>query len=285
MDWRSGTTMIVLAMQLLASAAAFPADKTQPSPTIINFGIVPQQSATEIAKLWTPILKYLSVKTGYQIELQTAKDISVFEERLAAGEYDIAYMNPYHYTVFHRAPGYQVFAKEKDKQLVGIIVVRADSDYQSLADLKGQTLAFPSPIALAASVLPRAYLRNQGIPFTPKYVSSHDSVYLSVIQGLYPAGGGIMRTFNTLSPERATRLRVLWKSPGYTPHAIAAHPRLPKKTVKRIQQAMLSMDRDPQALALLKEIDFKGIVSAVDADYDDIRALGLVLLNDLVKGN
>ena len=81
----------------------------------LSFGIVPQQSAGKLAGLWTPILTYLSRKTGYAIHFKTARDIPTFERRLAAGDYDLAYMNPYHYTVFSRRPGYRVFAAEKGR--------------------------------------------------------------------------------------------------------------------------------------------------------------------------
>ncbi len=79
----------------------------------ITFGIVPQQSAITLANNWGPILKYLSEQTGEEVVFRTAKDIPEFERRVAAGEYDIAYMNPYHYTVFHQKPGYNAIAKQK----------------------------------------------------------------------------------------------------------------------------------------------------------------------------
>ena len=64
-------------------------------PLTLSFGIVPQQSATKLAYLRTPICKYLSDHTGQRVVFKTAKDIPSFEQRLAAGEYDIAYMNPF----------------------------------------------------------------------------------------------------------------------------------------------------------------------------------------------
>ena len=53
------------------------------------------------------------------------------------------------------------------------------------------------------------------------------------------------RTFNNTSPKVKEQLKVLWKSPGYTPHAIANHPRVPEDVVKSIQAAMLAMSQDP----------------------------------------
>lgn len=119
-----------------------------PKPTLI-FGVVPQQSATQLAKLWPPILAALSENANYQLQFATAPDIPTFERRLKAGEYDIAYMNPYHYVVFHDSPGYLALAREKDKKLKGLLVVRKDSPIKSLAQLEGKTLAFPAPAAFA----------------------------------------------------------------------------------------------------------------------------------------
>jgi len=248
----------------------------------LTLGIVPQQSAAKLARMWTPLLEHLSAQTSQRLQFRTAPDIPEFERRLANGDYDLAYMNPYHYTTFHRSPGYQAFAKQKDKRLKGIIVVREDSQYQDLGEFADQTLAFPSPAAFAASIITRAQFSNQEIPITPKYVSSHDSVYRSVAKGIYPAGGGVIRTFNGLEPEIRKQLRILWTSDPYTPHALAAHPRVPADAVKAILAAMQQLDNTEQGQQLLKGINFKGIVTANDADWDDIRKLNLDLLDDVV---
>ena len=269
--------MVWMAASLLWAAAPWAAEP--PANPTYTFGIVPQQSATDLARTWAPVLNALQAKTGLSLRFATAPDIPSFERRLAAGEYDFAYMNPYHYTVFHQQRGYTVFAKEKDRLLKGIVVVRKDAPYQHLAELKDQTLVFPAPAAFAATVLVRAALTRQGIAITPKYVASHDSVYLNVAQGLYPAGGGVTRTFENLDPALHGQLRVLWTTQGYTPHAIAAHPRVPVPTVERLRDAMLGLDGDPAGKAALEGIGFKGIAAAQDADYNDVRELRIDLLD------
>jgi phosphonate transport system substrate-binding protein len=246
-----------------------------PAQVELTFGVVPQQSISKLAEMWTPVLQYLSAKTGYAIHFRTAKDRAAFEQRLVAQEYDLAYMDPHHYIVFHRSSDYRVFAKEKDKKLQGIVVVRKDSPYRDLLQLQGQTIAFPGPAAFAATSLPRFYLQKAGVTITPRYVAFHDSVYRSVAKGIYPAGGGVMRTFNALDPEIRGQLRVLWVSQGYTPHAIAAHKRVAGAVVARVQKAMMDMHQDANGLALLKAIDFNGITNAEDSEYADIRKLGL----------
>jgi phosphonate transport system substrate-binding protein len=253
------------------------------NPQKITFGLVPQQSASKLARVWGPVIAYLESKSGLEIAFRTAPDIPEFERRLAAGEYDIAYMNPYHYTVFSRLSGYRAFAKAKEKSIKGILVVHKDSPLKSPLELNGATIAFPAPAAFAASVLIRAYLTREDVDFTPKYVSSHDSVYRTVAKGLYPAGGGVMRTLNSVEPDVRAQLRILWTTKGYTPHAFAAHSRVPADAVERLTQAMLAMDGNAEGQTLLGSLSVRGFEAATDSDWDDVRALGIDLLSDLVK--
>lgn len=282
---RLGLTLLLLGLYAGASAGQTteqnPIRPQEPdSHTVLTFGVVPQQAASKLARLWAPLLQRVGALTGYQLEFRTAPDIPSFEQRLAAGEYDLAYMNPYHYTVFQRNPGYIAFGKEKNKRIQGILVVRQDSPLQSIEDLAGAEIAFPAPAAFAASILPRAYLRQQGIAITPVYVSSHDSVYLTVARGFYPAGGGVRRTLAGIEPELRQQLRILWTTPAYTPHALAAHPRVPAATRDNVAEAFVALQEDSQGQPLLQSLGFKnGLMPARDADWDDIRALQLELLD------
>ena len=248
-----------------------------------KLGVVPQQSAKVLAKLWTPISQYLSVETGLNIIFSTAKDIPTFEKRLLEGEYDIAYMNPYHFTVFNQIPGYQAIAKEQDKRIKGIIVVAKNSPVKQLSDLNGSELAFPAPAAFAASVLPRAKMRDLGVKLTPKYVSSHDSVYLGVANGFFIAGGGILRTFNNIEQSTREKLKILWTTPGYTPHAIAVHPNMSSEIADKIQNAILRLKDTAKGKKLLESVKFKNLGEATSSDWDDVRALKIKLLEHMLK--
>jgi len=262
-----------LARPMAAWADAFGSEQSR-GPEL-SFGIVPQQAAGRLAELWVPLLRRLGELSGLRLGFKTAADIPTFETRLAAGQYDLAYMNPYHYAVFHDHPGYVAFAKERDRKLQGLVVVRSDSPLRQLADLDGLTLAFPAPAAFAASVLPRAELDNRRITYRAQYVASHDSVYQAVAKGLFPAGGGVMRTFDAVAPEIRRQLRVLWTTPGYTPHAFAAHPRVPQPLIPQLQAGMAALGSDPQGTQALEALELKGLVAATDDDWNDIRALKL----------
>ncbi|MCF7996978.1 MAG: phosphate/phosphite/phosphonate ABC transporter substrate-binding protein [Chromatiaceae bacterium] len=249
----------------------------------LRFGVVPQQSASRLAALWVPLLAELEKRGAPALAFRTAPDIPTFEQRLAAGEYDLAYMNPYHYTVFSQSPGYRAFAKARGQRIRGVLVARRDNDLTSLRDLDGADLAFPSPAAFAASILTRANLVGAGVRFQSHYVSSHDSVYRAVAKGLYPAGGGVVRTFESIDPDIREQLRILWKSDGYTPHAFAAHPRLSADIVSEIATAMIGLSKEQTGRALLEPVRLPGLEAAQDEDWDDVRALEIQLLDDLIE--
>jgi phosphonate transport system substrate-binding protein len=258
---------------LLLSSAACNAQVRHAAPVTLSFGVVPQQSTTRTVHLWSGLVEEVGRRSGYRIELKPTQDIPKFEQRLAAGEFDLVYMNPYEYTMYHRAPGYQAFAREEG-QLEALIVVRRDSAIQKISDLQGSTLALV-PAAFAATALPLAYLRQQGITVRPNFVSSHESVYLSIIEGTYSAGGGVRRTFERIRPDMRTQLRVLWAAAPVTPHAITAHPRVPRVVVEQLQRVLLDLKRDAAGRNVLKELGFTGIIAAHDQDWDDVRALRL----------
>lgn len=241
----------------------------------IIFGVVPQQTASKLAAHWIPITAYLSEEVGVPIRFATKPSISLFEQELADQTYDIAYMNPYHYTVFSDQSGYVAIAKAKDKVIKGIIVVPKESDMMSLRELAGRDMAFPSPGAFAASILSRGFLQQQEIPINPVYVKSHDSVYLNVQRGVFPAGGGVRRTFNAVDPKVRDGLKVLWESDGFTPHAIAVKGDVSTDMRQRLQQAFVKMSIESPEL--LEPLKIKGFVAANDSDWDDVRALNIKL--------
>ena len=281
--WQSRWYALRAILSVVMVLSWLPEASGQTAGRIYSFGVVPQQSASEVARLWTPILAYLSEKTGMTLHLETAKDIATFEQRLMAEEYDFAYSNPLTYATRHHAHGYDVFAKERDRLLVGILVVRKDSPYRGLADLSGSNLAFPAEAAAAASVIPRSHLDKLHIPFTPHYVGSHDSAFLTVAKGLYAAGGGVTRTFDMLQPAVRDQLRVLWTTPAYPPHPFIARRGLPGDAVARLQAAMLAAEADPAGQAVLKPAAFNGISVARDSDSDPWRALGVKLPDSIPK--
>ncbi|WP_240334980.1 phosphate/phosphite/phosphonate ABC transporter substrate-binding protein [Vibrio sp. LB10LO1] len=249
--------------------------KLMAKPQLI-FGVVPQQSAAKLAEQWQPLLDRWGELAGVELKFATARDIPTFEKRLAAGEYDVAYMNPYHFTLVNQTPGYAAIAHAKDKKITGILVTKADWK-GDLQDLQQQTIAFPAPRAFAASIINQSELTQKGIVFDTKYVGSHDSVYLGVAKGLYQAGGGVSRTFHSLNESVRNQLKILYKTAPYTPHAIAVSHSVVTETREALQNSIETLNRDAKAQVSFHLLNIKGFQHAEDKDWNDVVQLGISL--------
>ncbi|CAE6948399.1 ABC-type phosphate phosphonate transport system [Vibrio sp. B1FIG11] len=249
--------------------------KLMAKPQLI-FGVVPQQSAAKLAEQWQPLLDRWGELAGVELKFATARDIPTFEKRLAAGEYDVAYMNPYHFTLVNQTPGYTAIAHAKDKKITGILVTKADWK-GDLQDLQQQTIAFPAPRAFAASIINQSELTQKGIVFDTKYVGSHDSVYLGVAKGLYQAGGGVSRTFHSLDESVRNQLKILYKTAPYTPHAIAVSHSVVTETREALQNSIETLNRDAKAQGSFHLLNIKGFQHAEDKDWNDVVQLGISL--------
>ncbi|MGR5065030.1 phosphate/phosphite/phosphonate ABC transporter substrate-binding protein [Photobacterium sp. DNB22_13_2] len=269
-------TMAVFSIAVGFSGYVTASQEVSETQVSLTFGVVPQQSAAKLAKQWGPLLKAWSEVTGIDIRFATARDIPTFEHRLVAGEYDIAYMNPYHFTLVNQSPGYTALARAKDKRITGIMV--AKKEWQGdVSELNNTSLAFPAPRAFAASILTQSELRQQGLSITPTYVGSHDSVYMAVAKGLYPAGGGVMRTFNSLDESVKNQLAVIYQTKSYTPHAIAFANKLDEDTVMKLQESLTPLNQHAEAKTMFDQLSIKGLEPAKDSDWDDVVNLDIQL--------
>ena len=241
---------------------------------VYTFGIVPQSTASQTAKDWTPIIRYLEERTGKKFRLATTRTAPLFSQRLAQDKYDFVYMSPTDYVKYQGVDRYSAIARARNLKLKAIIVVRNDSAIEKLDELQGKELAVPAN-AFVSDLLTRALLRENGIAMNIAPMAANDSVYGAVAQGRYTAGSGVTRTLNTTVPEYREQLRVLWTSDGYTPQAFAAHARVPKEVVQVVQEALIDMNQDPIAKKFLKPIAPEGLDYARDIDWDDTRKLDI----------
>lgn len=237
-----------------------------------SLGVVPQFEQRRIQTVWQPIAEALSAKTGCRFEWVGSSTISDFEKAFANGEYDFAYMNPYHAVMAHTAQGYVPLVRSGTGALQGILVVRADSGIDDIHQLDGETLAFPSPNALGASLLMRAELHKQGINLTPLYVKTHSSVYLNVAKELTKAGGGVARTLQEQPAPVVDALKVIYRTHKVSPHPLVGHPRVTDLHAK-VQQAWLELARERPEL--FEKVPMQEPVAATYDDYRPLEAMGL----------
>ena len=226
--------------------------------------VVPQYPKLIIHRSWMPLLNYLSKRTGISLQLKHYQNITEFGADVKKGAVDFAYMNPYQAVVAKKSQGYIPLIKDSGRKLKGILVVHHDSPIQSIDELSGKLVAFPSPNAFAASLFTRALLAEQGIKVIPEYVTTHANVYRHVILKKVAAGSGIHRTLNKESDPIKKQLRIIFETPGSAPHPLGVHPRVPSEVQQAISTAIIKLAGDSKNHHLLDAVQ---IPRPVLADY------------------
>lgn len=269
-------------LAILFLAVAIPVGAVDTARRVYVVGVVPQYSQRTLVDIWRPIVEELEARTGLQFRLEGSPGIPEFEQKLVRGQFDCAYMNPYHFLVAYRRQGYRPLIRDRSRSLQGILVVSADSPV-ALPDLAGRRIVFPAPNALGASLLMRAELRRvHGLSFEARFVETHTSVYLNVVKGAADAGGGVSRTLALQPPEVRNALRVLYRTRPVSPHPFACHPRLPVAHRKVIRKAFLAMGEKRDTARLLARIPIFDIGVAEWHDYEPLTNLGL---DELYEGS
>ena len=258
-------------MQAGALAAFVCAAGLVRADTGYSFGVVPQFEARELASIWVPIMTELSKRTGLRLSMKGSPRIPEFEVAFEAGEFDFAYMNPYHALVAARKQGYIPLLRDA-KPLFGIIVVRKDSPYHDVRELALKKISFPAPNAFGASLLIRADL---DAVFHTKvvalYAQTHTSAYLNTVLGISEATGGIKATLDQQPRDIRDSLRILYETRQVPSHPILAHPRVPQAHRLLVQEAVLAMAATPEGAALLAKVPMAKPVKATVAEFAALK--------------
>ena len=274
MLWRQSGKLYLIGLFLLfgtTSAKAVCYGDQQRSSAPIVFSPVPQLPVPTLFAKWAPLLEVLGKETGQCFELLIKPTIPEFERLLLKGIPGLAYANPYHAVIAHKAKGYVPLLADGSTLLTGILVVKKGAEINRLGDLEGRRVDFPAPNAFAASLLLRAHLQQLKISIQPRYVKTHSNVYRGVILGEAIAGGGVNKTLDN-------------ESPGYRSHPVIASPQLPPAIRKLILERFLALSHTEAGRVLLAGVHLnEPIAVSYQQDYRPLERLGLeklVVLDD-----
>lgn len=237
--------------------------------------IVPTKS-----EAWQAVFDYLAIETNLEFDLDIANSQLDFELKLAKGHYDMAYISPLQFIAFNDFPGYKAIVKRKAQPIRGMIFVKRNSRIKSLTELRGAIIAFPGLLDFSSSIVPRESLQRLKVDIIPRFLSSEKQVFAEVARGLFIAGGGTRTGFDAQPSEIKNNLRIIWDSPGFSPYAFVAHPRVPFFSINKIQRAMIKMNKREAEKALLPYIFVdNGFEVAKDRDWNEINLIDINSLN------
>lgn len=248
-------------------------------PTALSFGVVSQRSPVLTAQYWNPILRYVSRISGVPLQLKLARSGGEHAAMVSRGEFDFLYSN-HNFTAESAAVGYTVFARPLGSVLRGQLVVAANSPLQSVTDLQGKTVAFPSAMAFAGYRVPMDALLRAGIRVVPQFAGNQEGALGQLASGRVQAAGINAEVGRNFTTREKFTYRVLWSSEDYPSIPLSAHPRVTPAQRDAVRDAFINMARDPDGLRILTQSAALigagapyGFAIADQNDYDSTRRL------------
>jgi phosphonate transport system substrate-binding protein len=216
---------------LLPAAALAQQSGWQKKYPVVKYGVIPVETQTSTTQTMEGFLKHAMKETGVKWELYTATDYSGVMNALIAGQINLAWLSGFSYCQTHMDSkgGVEplVAASEPDGSMGynAVIVVRADSPYKTIEDLKGKVVARTDPLSGSGYLIPTAAFRAMGKPVDEYFKSplsgGHPQSVLGVLKGTYDAAftwtskndniGNLRQMMNRGLLKRED-IRVIWTS-------------------------------------------------------------------------
>ena len=263
----------------------------QPLPTPEGHEAVPLRVAVAAVispkgtlESYAPFLDYLEAKLNRPVELIQRRTYLEINDLIERGEVDIAFVCTSAYVEGHDTFGMELLVAPQVSGKTtynSILIVPADSQAQSMLDLRGEVFAFTDPISLTGRVYPTSLV--QALGFTPEeffartfFTYSHDEAIRAVASGLADGAAVDSLVFQfalARDPSLKDKVRIIHTSPDFGIPPVVVSPFTRPQVKAEIQSLFLGMANDPDAQAALLSIGVDRFVPIDDSAYDGVRAL------------
>src|SRR3954468_2326419 len=233
----------------------------------------------------------------YFLEQGVAFDFALFSnyerqvEELLQGHIDIAWNTPLaHVRVRQRTAGasHSLAMRDSDRDFRAKVIMRRDRGITSLKDLEGRTVAIGSADSTQARILPLYFLKAEGVDLSRINTLSFDtdpgkhgdtgSSELDVLKALHDgrADAGTVGDLVWVNEQAAGRVdaskvEVLWTTPGFDHCMFDAHPNLGPEKIDSFKQALFAMKwENPRHRRLL---ELEGLHEWLPAREEGYRSL------------
>lgn len=237
-----------------------------------RIGILGGENEADRLKAYDCWKEIVEEELGVPVELYPAADYAGVMQGLISGNLETAGLGSAGYAGIHLQDPDAVEPVVTTEQIDGslgyysVMYVKSDSPYQSVDDLKGETLAFADPNSTSGYLVPSYELKQEGYPPDEHFASTgfgggHEQAVVAVLNDQYDAGvtwtsgvgeesegysRGNLRKMVDKGALDMDQIRIIWKSNLITngPHVVRADlPEAVKETYKRLLLGLRDRDQ------------------------------------------
>lgn len=250
-------------------AAARPAPPEAPVPAKLVFAFAKQKDPRALHDDAAEVARILTEEIGVPVEVLVPTSYGAVVQAVIAGKAHVTYTDSMPFLLARaEAPFELLLAEERDGRTDyhSIFVVRQDSPYQTLADLRGARMMFTSPTSTSGYVMAYSRLVDEGLLQKQQdpvaffgavnFAGGYDRALLAVANGQADACAVSDYTFRGAkadvysTPEMREQLRILTETPGVPTHVIGIRSDLPQSLKHNIRDALLKIAKErPELLA------------------------------------
>ena len=226
-------------------------------PKTLIFAFTPVEDPTVYEKLFQPFMGHLSQCVGRKTVFFAVQSNSAEIEAMRSGRLHIAAFStgPTNFAVnIAGAVPFAIRGTENGPEGAAIkMIVRKDSPYKELADLKGKRIAHTSPSSNTGNLAPRALFSELGLTpdkdYKVVYSGKHDQSILGVKSGDYdaaPVASDVLQHMTERGVVGADDFNVLYTSELFPTDAYAYAHDLDPKLVEKIKECFFEYRIPPE---------------------------------------
>jgi phosphonate transport system substrate-binding protein len=260
---RAGLSVLLCSALLAAPAYA----DWRKSIKELRFGVIPVETQTQTSKGFEEFTKYAAQKFGVPVKLFTATEFIGINNAIVAKQIEFAWSSPSAYSgswLECQCVEPVVAALDKDGNLGynSVLIVKTESQYKSIDDLKGKLVARTEPNSNSGYLVPMVEFAKLGKPLDAFFKSpvsgGHTQSVLGVLNGTYDAaftwttkddGYGQLRTMIDKGLLKRDQIRILWSSDLVPAPPVIVHKDLPADLKAEMAKFFTELHKDRMDLA------------------------------------
>jgi phosphonate transport system substrate-binding protein len=283
----------LLALLALASIVAMPAQAQdwKQKFKFISFSSVSAENQAATQARYKDVARVFQERTGVEMRIFTATDYAGTVQALTSGQIQMAQLGASGYASAWIDSNGAVEPLVTNKELDGalgyhsILIVKSDSPYKKLEDLKGKTLAWADPNSTSGYLIPLVSLRGAGIEpekFFGRTLFSggHEQSVLGVINGQLDSAftwsskghnAGQIRAMVDRGVLKMDQFRVVWESPLIPNPLVVVRKDMPEDMKRELRAFWTELHKiDPKVAEAAARGKTAGFVPATHEMYKPV---------------